>query len=266
MVPILKDRKAAESKEGYVKPKDLMQWLSDRAGPDGDNWDYLARSQLSAAMGAIHTTSTVATHTFYELASRPEYIKLLREEINSVLAETDGKYTGTAMANLKKLDSFMKEAFRINPITLTNFRRIAISDLTLSDGTFISKGSRIEVASYAVLHDSEIIENPDVFDGLRYYKLRMRSPEDANRHQFSTTTKDNLNFGYGRHACPGRFFASNEIKVIVANALQNYDIELVDKEAGRPKNLMFEATVLPDISKELLFKRVPGSKLPVGKR
>lgn len=32
-------------------------------------------------------------------------------------------------------------------------------------------------------------------------------------------------FGYGKHACPGRFFAANEIKVIVINLLRKYDIE-----------------------------------------
>jgi cytochrome P450 len=34
-----------------------------------------------------------------------------------------------------------------------------------------------------------------------------------------------LGFGYGKHACPGRFFALNEVKIFVAHILLNYEIK-----------------------------------------
>ena len=43
-----------------------------------------------------------------------------------------------------------------------------------------------------------------------------------------------LIFGYGKHSCPGRFFASNEIKVIVIHMLLKYDWEFTDQ--GRLPN------------------------------
>jgi len=43
----------------------------------------------------------------------------------------------------------------------------------------------------------------------------------------STATLDDafLGFGFGRHACPGRFFALNEMKVFIAHMLLNYDVK-----------------------------------------
>lgn len=34
-----------------------------------------------------------------------------------------------------------------------------------------------------------------------------------------------LGFGFGLHACPGRFFALNELKIFIATMVLNYDIE-----------------------------------------
>ena len=52
----------------------------------------------------------------------------------------------------------------------------------------------------------------------------------------STATLDDafLGFGFGRYACPGRFFALNEMKVFIAHLLLNYDVEFM---AVRPKPL-----------------------------
>ncbi|KAI9291820.1 putative cytochrome P450, partial [Neoconidiobolus thromboides FSU 785] len=45
-------------------------------------------------------------------------------------------------------------------------------------------------------------------------------------------TQNFLNFGMGRHACPGRFFAVQEITSLVSTLLQKYRIETKD---GKPK-------------------------------
>lgn len=36
-----------------------------------------------------------------------------------------------------------------------------------------------------------------------------------------------MTFGHGPHACPGRFFAMYEVKVVLVELLRNYDIRLV---------------------------------------
>jgi cytochrome P450 len=96
--------------------------------------------------------------------------------------------------------------------------------------------------------------DPHAFDGFRFYKLRS-NPEDANRFQFASPSYDSMQFGFGNDACPGRFFASNQIKIILAYMLSHYDFMFEDGVVGRPKNIMFEVNVLADPTVKVLFKK-----------
>jgi len=63
-------------------------------------------------------------------------------------------------------------------------------------------------------------------------------------------------FGTGRHACPGRFFAVNELKAMLAYVLLNYDIKLVDGNR-RPDNIWVGGACSANpMSDVLLRKRV----------
>ena len=57
------------------------------------------------------------THALYDLASMPEYIAPLREEVEAIIA-TDG-WTKNALAKMWKVDSFLKESHRVNGIVLS---------------------------------------------------------------------------------------------------------------------------------------------------
>ena len=66
-------------------------------------------------------------------------------------------------------------------------------------------------------------------------------PGNDKKLQSVTTSPYQLNFGHGPHACPGRFFAVYQIKVILAHLLRYYDMRLpsVDgKPPTRPKNMI----------------------------
>jgi hypothetical protein len=49
------------------------------------------------------------------------------------------------------------------------------------------------------------------------------------------TSPDNINFGHGRHACPGRFFAAGMVKIILMEILRRYDVALGPNGEGRTK-------------------------------
>ena len=88
----------------------------------------------------------------------------------------------------------------------------------------LPKGTHIAMASAPILLDDKVTPNPLEFDPLRAYRKRLE-PSEATRHQFATTDKDHLHFGHGKYSCPGRFFASNEIKIILAYFFLKYDIK-----------------------------------------
>ncbi len=62
-----------------------------------------------------HCSSQSFTHALYHLAANPGYLKLLREEVESV-TKAEG-WTKGAMNKLRRLDSFMRESQRLNGIS-----------------------------------------------------------------------------------------------------------------------------------------------------
>ena len=106
LAPVIRQRKEAEKDPSWEKPNDMMQWMLARSD---ESLEKLTNRQLSLTFAAIHTTSSTATNVLYSLAARPEYISDLQEELHDVLAQNDGILSVTALQQLLKLDSFMRE-------------------------------------------------------------------------------------------------------------------------------------------------------------
>ena len=130
--------------------------------------------------------------------------------------------------------------------------RAALKDTTLPDGSIIPRGSHIMVDSTG-LCDSAAYPNADQFDARRF--LRKREAGDKGS-QFVQSGGDYHVFGGGRHICPGRFFASNELKLILAHVLLKYDIRLA--EGCSPKVVHNGLFVMADPTVQLEVKRREG--------
>lgn len=258
--PVVQKRLALSPED---RPDDMLQWMlnsQQRFGVD-KTVQTLARLQLSLSFASIHTTSVVATSCFYNLAAYPNIIPDLRDEILSVRANHNGEMSSAALQDMKKLDSFIKETMRFNAPSVSSFARKVNKSFSLSNGQVIPAGVVIEVPVAPVLHDPEFFPEPETFDHLRYYKLREHArdsgeAEKAAMWQFVSVNPLNMLFGYGRHACPGRFFAANEIKMFLATTLQMYDVKFTDGATERPKDLEWGNQTLPNPAVDLLFKRV----------
>ncbi|KAF2622679.1 cytochrome P450 monooxygenase-like protein, partial [Macroventuria anomochaeta] len=257
LYPLVKQRQDAAKDPNWEKPDDMTQWMLDRSAGDNIPVEQYAKCQLILIFAAIHTTSLTATNILFTLASTPEYIGPLREEIRSVIVEHDGNITAKALQQMEKLDSYMKEVNRVYTPGMTSFTRRVLKGITLSNGQYIPPGVIIEVPSQAIYNDSTYYPDSEKFDGFRHYKLRRGgSTTDHARNQFVTTNEQNLAFGYGRHACPGRFFAANEIKMIVAKMILDYDIKMPDGLTERYAQIEVGRSSLPNPTKKLLFKKV----------
>ena len=68
------------------------------------------------------------------------------------------------------------------------------------------------------------------------------------------TDKNHLHFGHGKYACPGRFFAVLEMKMILARFLLDYEFKYPEGQ-GRPRNLTMDENVLPDPAATLLVRK-----------
>jgi cytochrome P450 len=126
--------------------------------------------------------------------------------------------------------------------------------ISLSDGTQLPPGTKVVAPQAGISRDERYFPDPERFDALRFYHMRQESDEASNRWQFTSLNDTNINFGAGKHACPGRFFAGNEIKTIVAHLLINYDIRLKEGQE-RPKGMSVVMTKAPFPKTELEFRR-----------
>ncbi|OAA59711.1 Cytochrome P450 [Niveomyces insectorum RCEF 264] len=240
--PVINRRKQPDALKDSTTPDDLLQWLIDALPqhPDEHSQD-LAQVQLSLIFAAVHTTTIVTTNAFYNLAAMQEYIPILRQEVVQVLSDNDGAFTWRALQSMKKMDSFIKETLRLHPVTMVSFQRKVLKPITLSNGQHLPAGVTIEVPAVAVSSDPTIYPDPLTFDGLRYCGPRKAdgNPAAAAHNQFVSVGPTDLVFGFGRHACPGRFFAANQIKMILAHALLRYDVQLEDGCTERYPNMEF---------------------------
>ncbi|KAI0870725.1 cytochrome P450 [Hypoxylon argillaceum] len=253
MAPIIADTKR-QLEKGHG-PHNMCAWnLKNSNQKERDSLNIQAQMQLATSMAAIHTTSMTVTNAIFDLAARPEYLQPLRDELRDVRATESSPYlTKTSMPKLRKLDSFLKESHRLSPISLLNMRRKIIQPITLHDGTVLQPGMHIAFPLHQVSNDKDLWENPSQFDGFRFQKLR-DLPGNESKFQFTTTGTNNLDFGYGTHACPGRFFAANEIKMILIYLIDNFDFKFKG-DIGRPDSLWTPGGYHPDPSVRLLLKR-----------
>ena len=103
-----------------------------------------------------------------------------------------------------------------------------------------------------MMHDESVYPDAMRYDGYRFYNKRQEVGHE-HRHQFVTTSPEHLGFGHGMHACPGRFFAANEIKVFLIHLLLKYDWKFTEQQ-GRPESIQHGVEIICDQNVEFLFK------------
>ncbi|KAF4780766.1 ent-kaurene oxidase [Colletotrichum scovillei] len=238
IAPVIEKRRAekraaaAATVEGQaaVVPvsNDAIEWAEAEA--QGGAYDA-AIFQLTLSFVAIHTTTDLLAQTLIYLASEPDLIDPLRAEIVEVLKAEGWKKS--ALYNMKLLDSAIKETQRMKPVSMLLMRRLATKDVTLPDDNItIRRGDTVSVDTYSSI-DPTVYENPETYDIHRFRRMR-EQPGGANKAQLVTTSPEHLGFGHGLHACPGRFFASNEVKVALCHLLLKYDWKLAPGSPSEP--------------------------------
>ncbi|KAI0195875.1 cytochrome P450 [Astrocystis sublimbata] len=277
IVPILRARRAAAAAgwpdtDGEA-PVDFLQWMVENAEGEEKEDSFLAQIQLKLSFAAIHTSAAAPTQLLYDLCAMPEYVEPLLAEIRDVRREfCEYGFDKRSLMKLEKLDSMMKESQRFNPLLLVTFERFIHRPYTFSDGFRIPGNTQIGVPTQAISMDPAFYEEPTRFDGFRFSKLRgsieaRGGPKTSNSNNnaaelgklaYSSSTHESMAFGYGRHACPGRWFASNEIKMIMVHLLENYEFRLPGGKTGlenRPPSLNFETQYLPNMDAVVEFRR-----------
>ncbi|KAF2994023.1 hypothetical protein E8E14_001934 [Neopestalotiopsis sp. 37M] len=195
---------------------DAIEWIEQAA--KGVAYDPTA-IQLALSLAAIHTTTDLLCQALTRIAQNPDILAPLREEIVSNLRESG--WQKSSLYNMKLLDSVLKESQRMKPTEVVSMTRLALEEVELSDGTVIPANSGLAVSAHR-MWDEQVHAHPEQWDPYRFYRMR-EEPGKQNLAQLVSTSPDHLAFGHGLHACPGRFFASNELKILLIVIILQYD-------------------------------------------
>lgn len=172
-------------------------------------------------------------------------------------------------------------------MSTVSFHRIVKEPLTLSDGLLLPKGTHVCFPSGPMSKDPVFIDNPDIFDGFRWCqdpndrnalnrtangtthaskehnseKPGIRKQYNSNQvpstsTSFVTISPANMHFGFGRQACPGRFFAAITIKAIMSRIIMDYELKFEESQAGRrPSNIVVGEHIFPNTHSAVLFRK-----------
>lgn len=254
--PMIRDRLNKEEAMGSKwpeRPKDLLSWLLDYAPQEKRNVSDLMFRIISLNFVSVHTTSITVSNALFDLASHTQYIEPLREEAQEMVGLHG--WTKESVNKMRKLDSFLKESSRMRGIGSVSMSRKVLQDFTLSDGTVLPAGCVVNVAARGVHHDSNNYVDPLAFDGYRFLNLRDTQEGGDLKYQMVSLDHNYLLFGLGRSACPGRFFAVNEAKAIIAHILLNYDIELPQGCTEHPEGMWFSSSYAPNPAATLMVRK-----------
>ncbi|KAK4497822.1 hypothetical protein PRZ48_010476 [Zasmidium cellare] len=266
-VPEIERRlKVIQSGDAKGAETDALTWIIENAINSRDpaelNPDKICRRLVRLNMVAIHTTSITITNVLLDLYSSPraeDFVEGLREECSRVLAEHGGKWTKAAVNDLVRIDSTIKESMRYSSLAIVGIMREVVKEdgIDLGNGIHLPKGVRIGAPNVAIHRDPTYYPNPDEFDAFRFAKARDSLDEkgqvlEKRGQNIVTTGEDFVAFGHGRHACPGRFFASQEMKLMLAYIVMNYDVKL---PGPRPRNMDIKINSVPPPKAQLMVRR-----------
>ncbi|ROW08498.1 hypothetical protein VMCG_03255 [Cytospora schulzeri] len=256
----LTKRHVDATKNGGDAEDTLLAWMIDHGTEKEKTIPEMAARQCVLTLASIHTTSMSVSNLLFDLCTHPEWFAVLREEIDEVV-KTHGKIGEGPLnhrqwlSKLEKMDSLIVEDQRINPPILLNPQRIALVPIKLKDGTTIPVGTRIAWAGHHHANDPSTVSNPDEFDALRSYRKRhANNGANINKHTAGQTNSSSLSFGYGGQACPGRYFAVAEIKMLLMRLLLEFEFAFPEGKT-RPKIMYADENVFMDPHAKLMMRK-----------
>ncbi len=253
--PLLEARLAAQSyeQETPTEPKDFIQWWITKAPVDKRSDSYaLTVALIQLNIAGIQSTGMVLMQALFDLADRTEYIGPLLDELKQTTGANGNEHLPPqAIARLVKLDSFLKESQRHVAQNLLSIYRKVMAPLELMDGSVLPTGSYVAVQSVDPEADPASVSRD--FDAFRWAKLREK-PGNAQKFTTLASGQESLEFGYGLHACPGRFFAMNAVKASLAAILRKYELRLPPGEHMPRPRYNSLLVLVPPIDQRVEFR------------
>ncbi|NXP45490.1 CP8B1 hydroxylase, partial [Heliornis fulica] len=226
----------------------ISRWISDQNQLLAENGtpEYMRdRFNFMLLWASQGNTGPTAFWLLLYLMKHPEAMKAVKEEVDRVLRENGQEVKpGNPLINISRdmlnqtpiLDSVVEETLRLVAAPILVRAVLQETNLKTSSGTeyTLRKGDRLALFPYI-----SVQMNPEIHPDPHEFKYDRFVNPDGTKKEFYKNGKKlkyfNMPWGAGVSICPGRFFATAEIKLFVFLMLSYYDLELVNEEEEIPQ-------------------------------
>lgn len=279
LLPLLKDLIARhESDPESLPPHLFATWLIasayTRFPPESleRTPDFLSRRVMALNFAAVHTSTLTTCNLLLDVFSGSSLVSdSLRDEAVNVSRKWGPENCSRSRLNgMSLLDRALRESMRLWGVAPHALRGRVMSPqgVDLPFGRRVSKGTTVCVNGWGMHHDEGLYREADRFVWDRFVRKRPETAETAEQ-KYSGEKGENIRrgdaaaaavetderftaWGIGKHACPGRFFVVDLVKMILAHVLVDYKVENL---CERPDNFWVEYNVVPPPGAALKVRR-----------
>lgn len=214
------------------------------AAQDEETGERMSNQQLrdevmTMFLAGHETTANLLAWTFYLLSRHPGIERKVREELQTVLNGRTPRFDD--LPQLVYLESVLEESLRLYPPAWILARQSTRVERV--GGFDIPKGSVIVISPYVIHRNTKFWDNPEGFDPDRFIE---KNSQDRKKYSY-------IPFGAGPRQCIGNAFALMEAKIILATALQSYQLDLLPGHVVEPEPLI---TLRPKNGVQMILKPV----------
>lgn len=242
---------------------DFLQWLIAKCaatGPDQLDAHKISLRLLHLATPFIFAMGAIFAQCVFDIYGGPasgEIARDLRLECERVSAKHGGLSTQASTDDLFGMDSALRESMRLSDMSVTALPRDVMSaaGLPIGNGITLPKGTRCVFPTQPIHLDDAYYDDPKRYDAFRFSRplegLGAEAPVEG-RLLATTVGASFFAFGYGKHACPGRFFVSQTLKQALAYIVLNYDVEMVKS----PPRWALGNAMVPPTDAQIRIRRI----------
>ncbi|KAM0490235.1 hypothetical protein ACHAP8_011772 [Fusarium lateritium] len=219
-------KRVEEEPRSGEKPVDILEWINEASAVTGDptqlNPYRIGHRIIILNFNLVQSGSIPFNKALSNICSGPNAASVfsrLRDEAEMVLGPVD-IWDRATISKLTHADSAIRESVRWSDFGLFALpRRVNSTGITLDNRIYVPPSVHIEIPMHSIHSDETFYKDAGSFKPFRF--------ADGTSDARSDVTLDEtfLSFGYGRNACPGRFFGIHIMKVVLAYIITKYDVE-----------------------------------------